>query len=112
MLGSVLNVKPILSIQGEKINAFSKCRGIKMCERKMIEAIKNDIEKRFADISTEKLRIAIAGSLQNQEDIAHWLDMVQSAFPNMNVYYNPLPCSIVSHVGPDSMGIGVAVIKY
>ena len=112
VLGSVLNVKPILSIQGEKINAFSKCRGMKMCERKMIEAIKNDITSRFANISAEKLRIAIAGSLQNQEDIVHWLDIVQNAFPNMDVYYNPLPCSIVSHVGADCMGIGVAVIKY
>ena len=112
VLGSVLNVKPILTIQGGKIDAFSKCRGIKMCERKMIEAIKNDMVNRFSNISAEKLRIAIAGSLQNQEDIAHWLDLVQSAFPNRNVYYNPLPCSIVSHVGPACMGIGVAVIKY
>lgn len=112
VLGSVLNVKPILSIQGEKINAFSKCRGMKMCERKMIEAIKNDIASRFANISAEKLQIAVAGSLQNQEDITHWHDTVQSAFPDMNVYYNPLPCSIVSHVGPDCMGIGVTVIKH
>lgn len=78
----------------------------------MIEAIKNDIASRFANISAEKLQIAVAGSLQNQEDITHWHDTVQSAFPNMNVYYNPLPCSIVSHVGPDCMGIGVTVIKH
>lgn len=112
VLGSVLNVKPVLSIQGEKIDAFAKCRGIKMCERKMIEAIKNDIESRFANIPAEKLRIGVAGSLQNQEDIAEWIDIVQSAFPNINIYYNPLPCSIVSHVGPDCRGIGVSVIKY
>lgn len=112
VLGSVLNVKPILSIQGEKINAFSKCRGMKMSEKKMIEAIKNDIANRFSDIPEEKIRIAIAGSLQNQEDINQWLNIVQSAFPNMAVYYNPLPCSIVSHVGPDCMGIGVTAINY
>ncbi|MGN0244685.1 MAG: DegV family protein [Lachnospiraceae bacterium] len=112
VLGSVLNIKPILTIQGEKIDAFSKCRGIKICEKKMIEAIKNDIANRFSDTPTERIRIAIAGSLQNQEDIDSWLNTVQSAFPDMNVYYNPLPCSIVSHVGPGAMGIGVSVIEY
>ena len=112
VIGSVLNVKPILSIQGEKIDVFSKCRGIKMCEKEMIEAIKNDIATRFPDIPENRIRIAIAGSLQNQEDITQWLTIVQNAFPNMNVYYNSLPCSIVSHVGPDCMGIGAAVIKH
>lgn len=112
MIGSVLNVKPVLSIQGEKIEVFSKCRGIKMCEKKMIEAIKNDIATRFPDIPENRIRIAIAGSLQNQEDITQWLTIVQNAFPNMDVYYNSLPCSIVSHVGPDCMGIGAAVIKH
>ena len=112
VIGSVLNVKPVLSIQGEKIEVFSKCRGIKMCEKKMIEAIKNDIATRFPDIPENRIRIAIVGSLQNQEDITQWLTIVQNAFPNMDVYYNSLPCSIVSHVGPDCMGIGAAVIKH
>ena len=111
VLGTVLNVKPVLSIQGEKIDAFSKCRGIKMCEKKMIEAIKNDIANRFFDIPQERLCVVTAGSLQSQEEIAHWLSLVQNEFPNRNVYYNPLPCSIVSHVGPDCKGIGVTVIK-
>lgn len=112
VLASVLNIKPVLTIQGEKIDAFSKCRGMKMSGKKMIDAIKSDILTRFSDTPTEMLRVAIAGSLKKQEDIDHWLNTVQSAFPDMNIYYNPLPCSIVSHVGPDCMGIGVTVIKY
>lgn len=112
ILGSVLNVKPILSIQGEKIDAFSKCRGIKMSQKKMVEAIKNDIATRFSDVPREQLRIAIAGSLQNADDIASWSGLVQEAFPDMDVHYDPLPCSIVSHVGPDCMGIGVSVVTY
>lgn len=112
ILGTVLNVKPVLSIQGEKIDAFAKCHGIRMCEKKMVEAIKNDIASRFADVPVEKLRVSIAGSLQTQEDIAPWLNLAQNAFPDMSVNYYPLPCSIVSHVGPDCMGIGVSVIEY
>lgn len=112
MLGTVLNVKPILSIQGEKIDVFSKCRGIKVCEKKMIETIRNDIAERFLDIPTEKLQVATAGTLQREEEITHWLNEVQSAFPDFQVYYAPLPCSIASHVGPDAMGIGVLAIQH
>lgn len=85
---------------------------MKKSEKKMIDAIKNDIDTRFSDVPVEMLRVAIAGSLKNREDIDSWFHAVQSAFPDMNIYYNPLPCSIVNHVGPDCMGIGVTVIKY
>ena len=111
-IGSVLNIKPILTIQGGKIEVFSKCRGMKMCEKTMIDSIKKDIANRFAHISTENLQIVTAGTLQKQEDVDHWLDTVKSAFPNMDVYYDPLPCSIVSHIGPNSMGVGVVVTEY
>ena len=112
MLGTVLNVKPILSIQGEKIDAFSKCRGMKTCEKKMIEALKNDIAERFSDISAGNLRVAAAGTLQDPEDVASWLHAVRDAFPDIPVYYSPLPCSIACHVGPDCRGIAVSVVKY
>lgn len=110
MLGTILNIKPILSIQGEKIDAFEKVRGMKLCEKKMIEALQDDITKRFADIPAERLRVATAGTLQSQEEIDHWLNLVQDAFPEQKVYYSALPCSIACHVGPDCKAIGFAVI--
>ena len=107
MLGTILNIKPILSIQGGKIDVVDKVRGIKICEKKMIEAIQNDIAGRFANVPVHQLRVATAGTLQNTEDIDQWRKAVQAAFPNMAVDYAPLPCSIASHVGPNCMGIGV-----
>ncbi|MGN0166317.1 MAG: DegV family protein [Lachnospiraceae bacterium] len=112
VIGSVLNMKPILTIQGGKVDAFSKCRGMNVCKRKMIEAIKADIESRFAEVPAEKIIIATAGSLQKQEDITNWVDVVQSEFPGKKVYYDPLPCSLISHVGPECIGIGVVVTEY
>ena len=50
LLGTLLNIKPILSIQGYQIDVFSKVRGLKACEKKMIEAVQNDISTRFADV--------------------------------------------------------------
>lgn len=111
-LGSLLNIKPILTIQGEKIDAFAKCRGIKLCERKMIEALENDINTRFKDVPEDNIQVLVAGTLKEQSEIDEWTKTVQDAFPYSKVYYNALPCSILSHVGPGCRGIAVVVKKY
>ena len=111
-LGSLLNIKPILTIQGEKIDAFAKCRGIKLCERKMIEALENDINVRFKDVPKENIHVVVAGTLKEQDEIDEWTKAVQEAFPYSRVYYNALPCSILSHAGPGCKGLGAVVKKY
>ncbi|MGN0624642.1 MAG: DegV family protein [Oscillospiraceae bacterium] len=107
MLGTILNIKPVLSIQGKQIDVVDKVRGIKASEQKMIGAIQKDIAERFAGISAQQLQIAIAGTLQSQEEISQWLEAVQTAFPGWTIDYSPLPCSIACHVGPGCMGIAV-----
>ena len=111
-LGSLLNIKPILTIQGEKIDAFAKCIGIKLCERKMIEALENDINVRFKDVPKENIQVVVAGTLKEQDEIDEWTKTVQEAFPYSRVYYNALPCSILSHAGPGCKGLGAVVKKY
>ena len=111
-LGSLLNIKPILTIQGEKIDAFDKCIGIKLCERKMIEALENDINVRFKDVPKENIQVVVAGTLKEQDEIDEWTKAVQEAFPYSRVYYNALPCSILSHAGPGCKGLGAVVKKY
>ena len=111
-LGSLLNIKPILTIQGEKIDAFAKCRGIKLCKRKMIEALENDINVRFKDVPKENIQVVVAGTLKEQDEIDEWTKTVQEAFPYSRVYYNALPCSILSHAGPGCKGLGAVVKKY
>lgn len=111
VLGSILNIKPVLSIQGEQVEAFAKVRGMKKCESKMIEAIQSDIASRFADIAPAKMRIHVAGTLQQQEDITRWKDSVAQAFPMCQVEYFPLPCSLAVHVGPGCLGIAVSIVE-
>ena len=111
-LGSLLNIKPILTIQGEKIDAFAKCRGIKLCERKMIEALENYINVRFKDVQYVNIQVVVAGTLKEQDEIDEWTKTVQDAFPDSRVYYNALPCSILSHAGPGCKGLGAVVKKY
>lgn len=112
LLGTLLNIKPILSIQGYQIDVFSKVRGLKACEKKMIEAVQNDISTRFADVPMEKLRIEAGGTQRNQEDRDHWQSTVQAAFPGAAVEYVTLPCSIASHVGPDCVAMAVFASEY
>ena len=80
-------------------------------EIKLIEALQDDRKKRFADVPEEKIQLYTAGTMQNKEDIEHWVAAVQAAFPNKVVSYAQLPCSIASHVGPDCKGIGLSVIS-
>ena len=109
-IANVLNIKPVLTIQGDKLDLFAKVRGTRQSEKKMIEALKSDIASRFSSIPNERLHIATAGTLEKKEDIDRWRNMVQEAFPESTVYYTPLSCSIACHVGINAAGIGAIVI--
>ena len=108
----MLNIKPILSIQGHQVEAFSKVRGLNASEKKMIEAIRNDIATRFGDVPAERLRIYAGGTQRAREDMDSWQSMVQAAFPGAETGYVTMPCSIASHVGPECIAMAVYVSEY
>lgn len=111
-IGSVLNIKPVLTIQGEKLDAFTKVRGMKKAEIKMLEAIEEDINTRFENVDRKQLRLGVAGTFLNKEDAEQWYNMVQDTFKNEidDIYYDPLSFSIGCHVGPNAAGIGLSVV--
>ena len=100
---TVLNLKPVLTIQGDKLDAFAKVRGMKLAESKMIEAIHQDRAERFKDVPESRLLIETAGTLENGELAEHWRQQVQAEFPFARVSYANLPCSIACHVGMNSV---------
>ena len=102
-LATVLNLKPVLTIQGDKLDAFAKVRGMKLAESKMIEAIHQDRAERFKDVPESRLLIETAGTLENGELAEHWRQQVQAQFPFAKVSYANLPCSIACHVGMNSV---------
>lgn len=110
-LGSVLNIKPILSIQGGKLDAFAKVRGIKKCKARMIEALKADRAERFGSIPDERLQLTAAGAGLTPEEQEDWRAALAEAFPTLNVRYNPLSYSIGTHTGPGARGVGLSVVK-
>lgn len=102
-LATVLNLKPVLTIQGDKLDAFAKVRGMKQAQARMIEAIKQDRVGRFGDVPESRLLIQTAGTLENPELAEAWRQQVQAAFPFGKVIYANLPCSIACHVGMNSV---------
>lgn len=109
-LATVLGIKPVLTIQGEQVDSYAKVRGIRKAEKCMIEAMQKELSTRFADVSGRKTVLATAGSFADPAMETVWLDMVRQAFPNMEVFYDPLPLSLTCHMGPNAFGIGVAFL--
>lgn len=104
---SVLNVKPVLTIQGDKLDIYAKVRGMRQAKLKMIEAIRHDRNTRFAGVPDEQLRVETAGTFCSEEDARQWRELVQNEFPTIPVSYVQLPCSIACHVGLNAAGTGV-----
>lgn len=111
-LGNILNIKPVLCIRDGQVDVFAKIRGLKKCEKKMLEAIQEDIDTKFADVPVEKIRISAAGSLLSEAEVSEWISSIKEAFPGFKVNYYPLPCSLATHIGPNGFGIAVSVSEY
>lgn len=104
-IGTMLRLKPVLQIQGEKLDAFSKARTTGQGKNIMINAIKNDMIHRFGgepDPHKQWLEIAYT---QDKEAANQFLAEVQEAFPGFEIVVNPLSLSIACHIGPGSLAL-------
>lgn len=109
-LGMVLSVKPVLSIQGGKLDAFAKTRGMKKAKEIMLKALKEDLDTRFAGTDPARIRIGAAGAGLTGEQEQQWREMLAQTFPQFEVYYDPLSFSVGSHTGPNAYGMGLSVM--
>lgn len=107
-VGSVLNIKPVLQIQGDKLDAFKKVRGWKAAKKAMIAALHEEIEGRFAD---KKLWLGTAYSGDKAAGEA-WHQTVCEEFPGYEVIGGVLPLGIACHTGPGALGIGCITKLY
>ena len=103
-LGTLLKLKPVLQIQGEKLDAFAKARTVKQAKSIMIEAMKSDFEKRFDSPDGAKMNLEIAYTFEKEAAEAFKAE-VQEAFPNNEIVMNPLSLSVSCHIGPGALAI-------
>lgn len=103
-LGTLLKLKPVLQIQGEKLDAFAKARTVKQAKSIMIDAMKSDFEKRFNNPDGSQINLEMAYT----HDVAAaeaFKEEVQAAFPNNEIVMNPLSLSVSCHIGPGALAI-------
>ena len=105
-IGTVLNLKPVLQIQGEKLDAFAKVRGWKAAKKTMLDAIDKDIHSRFAG---EKVHLEAAYTC-SEEEKDKWIAELQLRFPDYEIRTDKLSLSVACHIGPGAMA--VACSKY
>ena len=103
-LGTLLKLKPVLQIQGERLDAFAKARTVKQAKTIMIEAIKKDFAERFHDPSGANMHLEIAYTY-DLEAAMQFKEEVQVQFPNHEIIMNPLSLSVSCHIGPGALAI-------
>ena len=102
-IGTVLNLKPVLQIQGEKLDAFAKVRGWKAAKKTMLNAIEKDLTYRFADVK-DQMVLGMAYTC-SKEEADEWKNEIQTRFPDYELVEGPLSLSIACHIGPGAMAI-------
>ncbi len=105
-IGTVLNLKPVLQIQGEKLDAYAKVRGKKQAKRVMLKAAQEDMQERFAEYEKEGLMCIESAYTGNPEEAEEFKKEIEAAFPGHEVRMAPLSLSIACHIGYGALAIG------
>lgn len=105
-MGTLLNLKPVLQIQGGKLDAYKKCRGMAAACDAMLQAMTHDLQERFPDRET-RLFAVYSGDRAAGES---WQAQVQAAFPEREVELAALPLSICCHIGGGALAIACAEV--
>lgn len=104
-IGSVLQIRPVLRIDGERLDAFAKVRGSAACQKRLLSALADSVAEYAA--KWDDIDVAAASSCVDPAQNQLWHQTAQDAFPDYPVGYSPLAFSISSHVGPNARGLAV-----
>lgn len=107
-VGTVLGIKPVLQIHGEKLDAYAKTRGVKTAKKKMIAAVRKELEERFPDGDYGKHAYLDAAYTGNREEAEKWAAELQEAFPGMEFDMDPLSLSVACHIGYGALAVAWA----
>ena len=103
-IGTVLRIKPVLQIQGEKLDSYAKVKTLKQAKTTMLKAIRSDFEQRFSD---EEMEIDIAYTYDKAE-ADKFKEEILREYPNAKVYMDPLSLSVSCHIGPGALAVALS----
>lgn len=106
-LGSALRLKPVLQIQGDKLDAFTIARTKKQGISKMLSAMEDDINRRFGGVSNVNLEVA---HTQNEEAAKEFIETIKERFGAKDVYLAPLSLSVSCHIGAGALAIACSKV--
>lgn len=104
-MASILSIKPVLQIQGDKLDAYKKVRGMNHAKTVLMDALRKDLDTRFKDLEMN----VFAGYSGGDPALGEaWLEEVQREFPEYEVELISLPLSICCHTGGGALGVACA----
>ena len=103
-IGSLLRLKPVLTIQGEKLDAFAKARTTSQGKGMMVSAIYKDMEERFGGADKENIWLQIAYTKDRKMAEEFW-EEIKDKFPGYDIVINPLSLSVACHIGPGALAL-------
>lgn len=111
-IGTLLKIKPVLTIQGFKLDQYAKVRKVADAKKTMINALAKDFEERFADLRKEgKMTIAVAHT-ENEQEANAFASELKATFPDVEItFVDPLSLSVSCHIGPGALACACCV-KY
>lgn len=109
-IGTLLKIKPVLQIQGEKLDKYAKVRKVSDAKTIMINAIKHDLETRFADLRAQGKMILSVAHTENVEEAEKFKEEIQEEFPDIEIMFvDPLSLSVSCHIGPGALAVACSV---
>jgi len=109
-LGTLFRLKPVLTVQGEKLDAFAKARTMKQAKSIMVAAITKDLEERFGDRTGKNVHLAVAHT-DNQEEADEFAKELRELFPATGeIVIAPLSLSVSCHIGPGSLAVACSKV--
>ena len=104
-IGTVLGIKPVLQIHGEKLDEFDKTRGVKQAKKKMIAAVRKELEERFPDGDFAKHAYLQSAYTKDKEAALKWKEELMAEFPEMEFHQDPLSLSVACHIGAGALAV-------
>ncbi len=105
-LGTLLQIKPVLQLDTQKLDAIKKCHGFIKAKHFMLETLRHDLETRFKEQYEAGEVHLLAASSATPEETAEWIGDIRAAFPGHDVLSGNLSLGICCHTGPGALGIG------
>ncbi len=103
-IGTMLKLKPVLTIQGDKLDAFAKARTSNQGKSIMINAIRNDMENRFGGATADNIWLEVAYT-RNKETMKQFVAELEEEFPGFDIVAHPLSLSVACHIGPGALAV-------